>query len=61
MSTLALLHNFQSQILISYNEKRWGKDVEIGGGQEFIQELRDKTVGVLGYGHVGNLKLTSIN
>jgi phosphoglycerate dehydrogenase-like enzyme len=55
MSTLALLHNLQSQILISYNEKRWGKDEEIGGGTLFVQELRDKTVGVLGYGHVSNL------
>jgi hypothetical protein len=53
MTTLSLFHHLQEQVLISHNEKRWGRDEEIGGGRMFVQELRGKTVGVLGYGHVG--------
>jgi hypothetical protein len=54
MTTLSLFHHLQEQVLISHNEKRWGRDEEIGGGRMFVQELRGKTVGVLGYGHVGH-------
>ncbi|KIP01538.1 hypothetical protein PHLGIDRAFT_349364 [Phlebiopsis gigantea 11061_1 CR5-6] len=53
MTTLALFHRLQGQILISQNEKRWGSDSEISGSWIFIEELRHKTVGVLGYGHIG--------
>jgi phosphoglycerate dehydrogenase-like enzyme len=52
MVTLSLFHHLQEQILISHNEKRWGKDIEVGGDRMFVQELGRKTVGVLGYGHV---------
>jgi phosphoglycerate dehydrogenase-like enzyme len=38
--------------MYTQNEKRWGSANEIGGGRMFIQELRGKTVGVIGYGHV---------
>ncbi|EPS93803.1 hypothetical protein FOMPIDRAFT_1020394 [Fomitopsis schrenkii] len=50
MTTLAMFHRLQEQILLSQVEKRWGKG---GFGGLFIQELRGKTVGVLGYGHIG--------
>ncbi|KAH9921426.1 uncharacterized protein B0H18DRAFT_935965 [Fomitopsis serialis] len=52
MTTLALFHRLQEQILVSQVDKRWGKGDEFGG-RLFIQELRGKTVGVLGYGHIG--------
>ncbi|KAH9921428.1 uncharacterized protein B0H18DRAFT_560275 [Fomitopsis serialis] len=52
MTTLALFHHLQEQIIVSQVDKRWGKDVEFGG-RMFVQELRGKTVGVLGYGHIG--------
>ncbi|KAI0733960.1 hypothetical protein C8Q72DRAFT_873376 [Fomitopsis betulina] len=48
MTTLAMFHRLQEQIL--QVEKRWGK-ADLGG--LFIQKLRSKTVGVLGYGHIG--------
>ncbi|KAH9836553.1 D-isomer specific 2-hydroxyacid dehydrogenase [Rhodofomes roseus] len=52
MTTLALFHHLQEQILVAQVDKRWGKDTEFGG-QLFVQELKGKTVGVLGYGHIG--------
>ncbi|KZT67620.1 hypothetical protein DAEQUDRAFT_383796 [Daedalea quercina L-15889] len=52
MTTLALFHHLQEQILVSQVDKRWGKDAEFGG-RLFVQELKDKIVGVLGYGHIG--------
>jgi phosphoglycerate dehydrogenase-like enzyme len=51
MITLALYHKLQEQIIPTQTEKRWPSDKEVGG-QMFIQELRTKTVGILGYGHV---------
>ncbi|EKM51281.1 uncharacterized protein PHACADRAFT_177935 [Phanerochaete carnosa HHB-10118-sp] len=52
MTTLALFHKLQEQILISQVEKRWGTNDDMGS-MGFIRELRGKTVGILGYGHIG--------
>ncbi|KAI0338151.1 hypothetical protein BDW22DRAFT_1338410 [Trametopsis cervina] len=56
MTTLALFHHLQEQILIGYNEKRWGTGAEISGYPNKLFENRDfagSTVGILGYGHLG--------
>ncbi|KIY48411.1 hypothetical protein FISHEDRAFT_25619, partial [Fistulina hepatica ATCC 64428] len=52
-TTLALFHKLQTQIVISQVEKRWINGDEVGGGTLFIDELRGKTVGILGYGAIG--------
>ncbi|KAF7795289.1 hypothetical protein EIP86_006443 [Pleurotus ostreatoroseus] len=52
-TVLALYSRLQEQLLVSQNERRWGADGEFGSGAMFVQELRGKTVGVLGYGHIG--------
>ena len=49
---LALYSRLQEQVLVGQNERRWGADGEFGSGAMFVHELRGKTVGVLGYGHV---------
>ncbi|GJE94036.1 oxidoreductase family protein [Phanerochaete sordida] len=51
-TTLMLFHRLQEQILIGQVEKRWGNNGDMGG-ELFVRELRGKTVGVLGYGHIG--------
>ncbi|EIN04029.1 hypothetical protein PUNSTDRAFT_108873 [Punctularia strigosozonata HHB-11173 SS5] len=51
-TTLSLYHKLHEQILITHVEKRWPSGDEFGGPM-FVQELRGKTVGVLGYGHIG--------
>ncbi|KAI0338150.1 hypothetical protein BDW22DRAFT_1338445 [Trametopsis cervina] len=56
MTTLALFHRLQQQILISFNEKRWATSAELTGDPSVPFENRDfagKTVGILGYGHIG--------
>ncbi|EIN04048.1 hypothetical protein PUNSTDRAFT_77284 [Punctularia strigosozonata HHB-11173 SS5] len=52
MTTLALYHKLQEQIIPTQTEKRWPSDQEVGG-RMFIKELRGKTVGILGYGQIG--------
>ncbi|KAH9836554.1 uncharacterized protein C8Q71DRAFT_867143 [Rhodofomes roseus] len=52
LTTLALFHRLQEHIIVAQVDKRWGKDDEFGG-RAFIQELKGKAVGVLGYGHIG--------
>ncbi|KIY48409.1 hypothetical protein FISHEDRAFT_43344 [Fistulina hepatica ATCC 64428] len=52
-TTLILFHKLQTQMLISQVEKRWTNGNEVAGGTLFIDELRGKTVGILGYGAIG--------
>lgn len=51
-TTLMLFHRLQEQILLGQVEKRWGTNDDMGG-ELFVRELRGKTVGILGYGHIG--------
>jgi phosphoglycerate dehydrogenase-like enzyme len=58
MTALPLYHALEAQMVIGQVEKRWATADEVGGRRMFVQELRGKTVGVLGYGHV-RLRLRS--
>jgi phosphoglycerate dehydrogenase-like enzyme len=52
LTALPLYHALREQIVIGQVERRWTIADEVGGGRMLTQELRGKTVGVLGYGYV---------
>jgi len=48
-TTVALFHQLHRVIIAGHNEKRWiNARQEYGGGFNFIRELRDQTVGIIG-------------
>ena len=55
MFMLMLLHQTQMVAQFTRHEKRWPAPQELNPrtGGLFISELRGKTVGILGYGHIG--------
>ncbi|KAM0792727.1 hypothetical protein ACM66B_002505 [Microbotryomycetes sp. NB124-2] len=55
LTALALLHKLQVVTRFTSGERRWPTPTELGpsSGGLFISEMRGRTIGVLGYGHIG--------
>ncbi len=48
-TTIALFHQLHRVIIAGHNQQKWvNARQEFGGGSNFIRELRDQTVGIIG-------------